>query len=233
MLELNKIYHGDCMELMKKLPDKSIDVVITDPPYGILGGNKSIGGNKPIAGGSKLYKANEYNLEWDNERMSEEVFKEFQRISRHQIIFGYNYFADFLPPTNALIVWDKKEKNNWFDNFSDGEIIWTSYKKPLRIYRQLWMGALRRGERTKRLHPTQKPVELMEWIIKNYTEEGQIILDPFLGSGTTAIACINTNRFYIGIEKEKKYVDIANKRIEEHIKKLQRNCSKKSSYKRC
>ena len=212
MLELNKIYHGDCIELMKEIPDKNIDVVITDPPYGILGGSKSIGG-------SKLYKANEYNLEWDNERMSEEVFKEFQRISKHQIIFGYNYFSDFLPPTNALIVWDKKEKNNWFDNFSDGEIIWTSYKKPLRIYRQLWMGAIRRGERIKRQHPTQKPVELMEWIIRNYTEEGQIILDPFMGSGTTAIACINTNRFYIGIEKEKEYVDIANKRIEEHKKK--------------
>src|SRR5690606_10832043 len=116
------------MELMTKIPDKSINVALTNPPYRILGGNTSIGGNKPLGrnkaiGRRKLYKANEYKLECDNERMSEEVFKEFQRISRHQIIFGYNYFADFLPPTNALIVWDKKEKNNWFDNFSDGEII--------------------------------------------------------------------------------------------------------------
>ena len=213
MIEVNKIYNMDCLEGMKLIDDKSIDVVITDPPYGILGGNKSIGR-------SNLYKANEYNLEWDNERMSEEVFKEFQRISRHQIIFGYNYFADFLPPTNALIVWDKKEKNNWFDNFSDGEIIWTSYKKPLRIYRQLWMGALRRGERIKRQHPTQKPVELMEWIIKNYTKEGQIILDPFLGSGTTAIACINTNRNYLGFELDKQYYDIANVRICKAIKAI-------------
>lgn len=212
MLELNKIHHGDCLELMKDIPDGSIDVVITDPPYGILGGSKSIGG-------SKLYRANEYNLEWDNERMSEDVFKEFQRISNHQIIFGYNYFSDFLPTTNALIVWDKKEKNNWFDNFSDGEVIWTSYKEPLRIYRHLWMGALRRGKRIKRQHPTQKPVELMEWIINNYTKEGQTILDPFLGSGTTAIAALNTGRFFIGIEKEKEYVDIANKRIEEHQEK--------------
>ena len=112
MLELNKIHHGDCSELMKEIPDKSIDVVITDPPYGILGGSKTIGG-------SKLYKTNEYNLDWDNERMNENIFKELQRISNNQIIFGYNYFSDFLPTTNSLIVWDKKEKNNWFDNFSD------------------------------------------------------------------------------------------------------------------
>ena len=198
---------GDCLEIMKDIPDKSIDVIITDPPYGILGGSKSIGG-------SKLYKANLYNCEWDNYRMSNEILKEIFRISKNQIIFGYNYFSDILPITNSLIIWDKKEKNNWFDNFSDGELIWTSYKKPLRIFRHLWMGALRKGKRIKRVHPTQKPVELMEWIIKNYTQENDTILDCFMGSGTTGVACKNLNRNFIGIELDEKYFNIAKERIE-------------------
>ena len=202
-----KLIKGDCLELMKDIPDKSVDVVITDPPYGILGGSKTIGG-------SKLYKANEYNCEWDNERLSEDILKEIFRISKNQIIFGYNYISDMLPITNSLVVWDKKEKNNWFDNFSDGEIIWTSYKKPLRIFRFLWMGALRKGKRIKRVHPTQKPVELMEWLIKNYTNENDIILDPFMGSGSTGIACVNTNRSFIGIELDENYFNIAKERIE-------------------
>ena len=202
-----KLYKGDCLEVMKDIPDKSIDVVITDPPYGILGGSKTIGG-------SKLYKANEYNCDWDNERISKEILNEIFRISKNQIILGYNYISDLLPITNSLIVWDKKEKNNWFDNFSDGEIIWTSYKKPLRIYRFLWMGAIRKGKRTKRVHPTQKPVELMEWIIKNYTNENDTILDCFMGSGSTGVACKHTNRRFIGIELDENYFNIAKERIE-------------------
>lgn len=203
-----KLYKGDCLEVMKEIPDKSIDVIITDPPYGILGGSKTIGG-------SKLYKANEYNCYWDNERISKEILNEIFRISKNQIIFGYNYISDLLPITNSLIVWDKKEKNDWFDNFSDGEIIWTSYKKPLRIYRFLWMGAIRKGKRIKRVHPTQKPVELMEWIIKNYTNENDTILDCFMGSGSTGVACKHTNRRFIGIELDDNYFEIAKKRIEE------------------
>ena len=203
-----KLYKGDCLEVMKDIPDKSIDVIITDPPYGILGGSKTIGG-------SKLYKANEYNCDWDNERISKEILNEIFRISKNQIIFGYNYISDLLPITNSLIVWDKKEKNDWFDNFSDGEIIWTSYKKPLRIYRFLWMGAIRKGKRTKRVHPTQKPIELMEWIIKNYTNENDTILDCFMGSGSTGVACKHTNRRFIGIELDDNYFEIAKKRIEE------------------
>ena len=92
-----KLYKGDCLEVMKDIPDKSIDVVITDPPYGILGGSKTIGG-------SKLYKANEYNCDWDNERISKEILNEIFRISKNQIIFGYNYISDLLPITNSLIV---------------------------------------------------------------------------------------------------------------------------------
>ena len=207
-----KLLKGDCLEIMKEIPDKSIDVIITDPPYGILGGSKTIGG-------SKLYKANEYNCEWDNVRMSKEILDEIFRCSKNQIIFGYNYFSDLLPSTNSLIVWDKKEKNDWFDNFSDGEIIWTSYNKPLRIYRFLWMGALRKGKRTRRVHPTQKPVELMDWIIKNYTKENDVILDCFMGSGTTGISAVKNNRNFIGIELDETYFNIAEERISNALNK--------------
>ena len=195
---------------MKQMEDNSVDVIVTDPPYGILGGSKTIGG-------SNMSKVNEYNCEWDNSRMSKEILTEIFRVSKNQIIFGYNYLADMLPVTNGLIVWDKKKKNNWFDNFSDGEMIWTSFKKPLRIFRFLWMGAIREGKRTKKVHPTQKPVDLMEWIIKNYTTEGDIIMDAFMGSGTTGVACKNLNRDFIGIELDKTYFDIATKRINDAL----------------
>ncbi len=202
-----KLLRGDCLEKMKQMEDNSIDVIVTDPPYGILGGSKTIGG-------SNMSKVNEYNCEWDNDRMSKEILDEIFRVSKNQIIFGYNYFADMLPVTNGLIVWDKKKKNNWFDNFSDGEMIWTSFKKPLRIFRFLWMGAIREGKREKKVHPTQKPVDLMEWIIKNYTEEGDTIMDPFMGSGSTGVACKIMNRDFIGIELDDKYFNIAKERIE-------------------
>jgi len=205
-----KLLQGDCLEKMKQMEDNSVDVIVTDPPYGILGGLKTIGG-------SNMSKVNEYNCEWDNSRMSKEILTEIFRVSKNQIIFGYNYLADMLPVTNGLIVWDKKKKNNWFDNFSDGEMIWTSFKKPLRIFRFLWMGAIREGKRTKKVHPTQKPVDLMEWIIKNYTTEGDIIMDAFMGSGTTGVACKNLNRDFIGIELDKTYFDIATKRINDAL----------------
>ena len=204
-MENIKLIQGDCLSVLKNMEDNSIDVIITDPPYGILKGSKTIGG-------SNMSAVNNYNCEWD-ERISKDILDEIFRVSKNQIIFGYNYIADLLPITNGLIVWDKKKKNDWFDNFSDGELIWTSIKQPLRIFRFLWMGAIREGKREKRVHPTQKPIELMRWVIKNYTKEGDIILDPFMGSGSTGIGCIEENRNFIGIELDENYFKIAEERI--------------------
>ncbi len=203
------LHNGDCLQVMDDLIAKGIkvDCIITDPPYGILGGKKTIGGKKMV-------EATKYNCEWDNFRFNKEQYDIFNKLTKNHIIFGYNYFTDFLPPTNNLIIWDKKEKNNWNDNFSDGEIIFTTHNKPLRIYRHLWMGALRKGKRIQRQHPTQKPIELMEYIIENYTKPGDIILDPFMGSGTTGVACKNLNRSFIGIELDKTYFELAKERIE-------------------
>ena len=214
MLEINKIYCGDCLELMKKIPDKSIDLVLTDPPYGInvIGGSKIVGS----IGGSKIVKANKYPpILNDNIKID---LSDLFRVSKNQIIFGGNYFN--LPISKGWIVWDKKKQNNWDDDFSDGELAWTSFNKPLKIFRYLYMGCLQEGKREHRVHPTQKPVELIKWILNNYSKENDLILDPFIGSGTTAIACLQTKRNFIGIEIEPKYVEIANKRINEFKKQL-------------
>ena len=207
VLEAGNIYCGDCLELMRAMPDNSVDLVLTDPPYGInvIGGNKSFGS----IGGNNIVKANLYEpIINDNIKID---LSELFRIAENQIIFGGNYFD--LPISKGWIVWDKKLKNDWDDNFSDGELAWTSFNRPLKIFHKLYMGCVQDGQREIRQHPTQKPVELIAWILGNYSQPNDLILDPFIGSGTTAIAAIRTNRRYIGIDIEQKYVDIANKRI--------------------
>jgi DNA modification methylase len=192
---------------MKDMPDKSVDLVLTDPPYGI----SVIGGNKPFGsiGGNNIVKANTYKpIANDNTKVD---FADIFRISKNQVIFGGNYFD--LPIKKGWIVWDKKKRNDWNDNFSDGELAWTSFDRPLKIFRWLYMGCMQEGKREKRCHPTQKPLELMKWIIENYTSEGDTILDPFMGSGTTGVACKELGRNFIGIEINKKYYKIAEKRI--------------------
>jgi site-specific DNA-methyltransferase (adenine-specific) len=135
------------------------------------------------------------------------------RVSQNQIIFGGNYFVEHLYNSPCWIVWDKDNSGN----FADCELAWTSFKTAVRKIKYRWNGMLQENMKEKeyRFHPTQKPIGLFEWILDNYSEQGMIILDPFLGSGTTAIAAHNTGRFFIGIEKEPKYVEIAQKRLEQ------------------
>ncbi len=215
-MEYNQIICGDCLEVMKGIPDKSVDLIVTDPPYGIniIGGSKSfgsIGGSKSFGsiGGSKLVNVNKYKPIINDDIKID--FSEIFRVSKNQIIFGGNYFN--LPISKGWIVWDKKKKNDWNDNFSDGEMAWTSFNRPLKIFRYLYMGCLQEGKREKRVHPTQKPIELIKWILENYSNKNDIILDPFLGSGTTAVACKELGRKYIGIEISPEYCEIARNRI--------------------
>lgn len=224
MLKLNNVYNGDCLDLLKQLPDKSIDVIITDPPYGLkIGGNGKIGGNKPIEKknvrtSEEIVEATQYKkVEWDNNPLTKEQLDEIFRVSENQIIFGFNYFLDILPPCRCFLVWDKKLKNNWEDNFSDCEIAWTSFDKPARVYRHLYMGALKKTKE-KRYHPTQKPLEVMEWIINKYTNENDVICDPFSGSGTTLVASAKLKRKYIGIELDEDYCKVAKERIKQETK---------------
>lgn len=218
MLELNKIYCGDCLDLMREMDDKSVDLVLTDPPYGIKESNeRNINRGGPVAfGGIKKkgcpVEATDYgHYEWDNSAPAKEYFSEIFRISENQIIFGGNYFG--LPATSCYIVWDKDNGEN---DFADCELAWTSFKSAVRKFKWRWNGLLQQdmAHKEKRQHPTQKPLALMMWCLEKYSKPGMTILDPFLGSGTTAVACKKLGRNFIGIEKEPAYVEIALKRLE-------------------
>ena len=198
---------------------KKADMVFTDPPYGIdvVQGDK-IGGDKPFGsvGGNNIVKTNKYmaikgDETTDTARLNFDIIKE---LSENQIIFGGNYFTDFLPPKACWCIWDKENTGN----FADVEMAWTSFDKGAKLYRWLWNGLCRKGERAvegkSRVHPTQKPVGLVAEILKDFTKEDDIILDCFGGSGSTLIACEQIERTCYMIEYEAHYVDVIIKRWE-------------------
>jgi site-specific DNA-methyltransferase (adenine-specific) len=208
-LPINQIINADCLEFMKTLPDKCIDLVLTDPPYGI-NADKGVGG----FGSSKT--DNHYDDNWDSKTPTQEVFNEILRIGKKVVIFGGQFFTDKLPPNGHWIVWDKKG-NIQFDNpFGDCELAWTNIdKKSVKKYTVIQQGFV--SEERDRFHPTQKPVSLFKMIIQDNTEEGGVVLDCFLGSGTTAVACKQLKRNYIGIEISDKYCEIAKQRLRQEI----------------
>jgi DNA modification methylase len=183
---------------------RTFDLCLTDPPYGI---NEN---HKKVASRGNLAKPIDYGeFTWDEERLSKDYFIEMQRISRHQVIFGGNYYTDYLPASASWIVWDKENGSN---DFADVEMAWTSHKKAARLFRYMWNGMLKAKPET-RYHPTQKPLDLMRWILQNYTERTDIIIDPFCGSGTTGVACVLEGRDFIGIERETYYCGVARARM--------------------
>ena len=205
-MEYDYIECGDCLELMKEIPDKSIDLIVTDPPYG----KKADKGTN----GFGTSKNRRYQGGWDNQRPDKQVFDEMFRISKNLIIFGANYFCDMLPFSNHWIFWDKKGDISFKNPFADGELIYTTFTSPIKrvVFKQ--QGFIT-DSKDKRYHPTQKPSELIQMLIEQYSNEGDIILDPFLGSGTTAKMAVLNNRHYIGFELDSQYFDIACKRLDE------------------
>lgn len=198
------LHNGDCLPFLKSLESQSVSAVISDPPYGI-----KIGGN------GKITAVKEYtHVKWDDVGLTVEQFQEIKRVSINQAIFGFEHLADILGRANSVIVWDKKTRNNWDDNFSDCEIVWSNVETPTKIFRHLWMGALR-VEKGERVHPTQKPIAVMKYIIERITEPNDIVLDPFMGSGSTGVACMELGRRFIGCEISPEYYSIAEKRIKQ------------------
>tara|TARA_R100000541_G_scaffold58095_1_gene68906 strand:+ start:543 stop:1160 length:618 start_codon:yes stop_codon:yes gene_type:complete len=195
------IYNKDCLEALKEMQDNEFDLAIVDPPYGI-GMSKGAGETR---GDGKKKKDLYTPKEWDNERPSKEYFNELIRVSKEQIIWGGNYFADLLKASRCWIYWRKKMGGN----YSDGELAWTSFDKILKEY-------TKRPQQGNRIHPTQKPVKLYEWLLMNYAKEGDKILDTHLGSGSIAIACHNLGYDLEGYELDKEYFDNATKRIKQH-----------------
>lgn len=205
---INKIINADCLDILKQLPDKSIDLVLTDPPYGI---GESNGKNKSRG---KLAIAKDYgNKDWDNSIPNKEVFDEMIRVSVNQIFWGGNYFIENLKNTSSMLVWDK---NNGNSDFADCELAWTSFKSAVRKFKYTWNGMLQENmkHKEKRVHPTQKPLALFEWCLQNYSKEGDLVLDCFSGSGTTAIACHNLKRRFICVEKDVDYWKASCERLE-------------------
>jgi len=209
---LNKILLGDCLDIMREMPDKCVDLVLTDPPYGIdAGSGTAVYIVNKKWGQDHEKRRNITTGDWDKKRPDKAYFDEIKRVAKNYIIWGGNYFSDYLEGSPCWIVWDKCNGDSFF---ADGELAATSFNTKLRICRKLSQGFIKsKDDKEDRIHPTQKPVSLFEWILKLYSKPGDIILDPFLGSGTTVAACINLERQYIGIEISPDYVLASQQRI--------------------
>ena len=193
------------MEIMARYPDNYFELAIVDPPYGI--GDKFKGGNSGKMNFNEVVKKG-----WDNAIPNKEYFNELKRVSKNQIIWGGNYFLDNLGNTRCFICWDKKVSEDF--TLAMAELAWTSFDKLAKIFR---MSVPKTGGK---IHPTQKPVKLYEWLLMNYAKEGDKILDTHLGSGSIALACHNLNFDLTACELDKEYYDAAMKRLKIHKQQL-------------
>tara|TARA_R110000823_G_scaffold295537_1_gene415316 strand:+ start:498 stop:1091 length:594 start_codon:yes stop_codon:yes gene_type:complete len=191
------LYNKDCLEDMLQFKENSFDLAIVDPPYGIGISNNPV-------------RQKHKKKQWDNNIPSNDYFKHLFRISKNQIIWGGNYFD--LPPTQGYFIWDKKQPHDF--SLAMCEYAWSSIQKPAKMWS---LSVLK--ERGK-IHPTQKPVQLYEWLLMNNAKEGDKILDTHLGSGSIAIACHNLGYDLEGYELDKDYYKAAKKRIQEHQSQL-------------
>ncbi len=207
-----KLYKVDCMEYMKTCKENEFDLAVVDPPYGIgFDGDSTLGNNKSEKWKSAKKDDKKYIVKkWDSERPDSFFFESLRSVSNFQIIWGGNYFSDFLPPTGGWIYWDKDLAKGM--SLSDGELAWTNSKKSIKQIKLVWSG-FRKCEKTDRFHPTQKPVKLYDWIYKNYSEKRQRILDTHLGSGSNAIAAHYAGMEFVGCELDKDYFDAAVERF--------------------
>ena len=202
-------YNMDCMEIMKTLPDKAFELAIVDPPYGInMDGGKIGGDNKG--------RATDYiKKTWDKKAPEDEYFVELLRVSKNQIVFGANHFISHIPfDSPCWVVWDKDNTGN----FADCELAWTSFKSAVRKYEFRWNGMLQGNMANKetRIHPTQKPVALYEWLLTHYAKQGDKILDTHLGSGSSRIAAYNLGFDFVGCEIDPDYFKAQEERFAAH-----------------
>ncbi len=193
----SEVYNEDCIEVMKRYKDNYFDIAIVDPPYGIDINN------------SGTHFKEKYEIKnWDKETPNDEYFTELKRVSKNQIIWGGNYFLDRLGNCKCFIIWDKKIAEDM--SFAMCEMAWTSFKNGAKIYNKT-------ATQLNRIHPTQKPIGLYDWLIDRYTEKGQIILDTHLGSGSSRISANKAGLSFVGCEIDKEYFDKQNKRYADFI----------------
>ena len=182
------------------------DMVFTDSPYGInaVGDNGEVGADFGIAKKGKYKKI----IADDTTETAQQAYNIYSQLCDKMILWGGNYFLDFLPSSDGWLIWDKRGESGIRNTFADGEMAWCSFHTPVRIYHQLWNGMIREGEHEKRVHPTQKPIRMLSEILQDFTNEGDIILDVFGGSGSTLIACEQTGRTCYMAELSPEYVDV-------------------------
>ena len=205
MIDLKNI---DCMEYLNTLEANAFDLAIVDPPYGINVAQNSVYFK---SAGKRATKSSRNNTkDWDKNRPRAEFWHELFRVSKNQIVWGSNYFTDALPISRGWVCWDKKQPLT--NSFSDFELAWTSFDCICKTFR-LYPTHVSQG---KKIHPTQKPVKLYEWLLMNYAKEGDKILDTHLGSGSIAIACHNLGFDLVGCELDNEYFDAASKRLKQH-----------------
>lgn len=208
MNDLTKVFNTDCLPAMKDTPDKFYDLAIVDPPYGI-GRDGSVKTTSKHGG----RKAHEFKG-WDEMTPDEVYFSELFRVSKNQIIWGANYFTRFLPPSMGWIFWDKGQR---ICN-SDGELAFTSFDQALRVVEYNRVELLLDYAGT--IHPTQKPIKLYKWLLKNYAKPGDKILDTHLGSQSSRIAAFDMGFDFTGYELDKDYFEAGCKRFEQHKSQL-------------
>lgn len=195
------VYNIDCLEAMRLMADNTFDLAVVDPPYGIGVDGKNVIKNKS---GDQNHNY-DHTKQWDTAIPSEEYFIELRRVSKEQIIWGGNYFLDYLGYCKAPIIWDKLNGDSLY---ADGEMAWTSRGLPknLKIFRHQWCGAFKASERDAiKIHPTQKPLALYKWIYQNYAKPGYKILDTHLGSGSSRIAAYDAGLDFTGFEIDTEY----------------------------
>jgi len=220
-------YNMDCMEGMKNFPDGFFDLAIVDPPYGIGighpinnditvvgGGGRPFGGKYSIWGKHKSISENKFYHPFDDSATpGGEYFDELFRVSKAQIIWGGNFFLDYLGKATCMIVWDKARRNM---DQADCEIAWTSLKGQSRVFNFRWNGMLQENMKHKetRIHPTQKPIALYTWLLERFSNPGDVILDTHVGSASSLIACHRSKRNYVGFEIDPYYYKTAKERFE-------------------
>jgi len=201
---INTVYNIDCMELLKNTPDNYYDLAIVDPPYGIL--------NKTKRGGDHKFNMDEYS-QWDV-KPDDDYFNELFRVSKNQIVWGGNYFGHIWarsPYNKGFIIWDKNQPET-LNNFSMAEMAWSSFDKPSKIFRF----SVRKNR--NKIHPTQKPIELYEWLLKMYAKQGDRILDTHVGSGSSRIAAYDAGLDFTGCELDYDYWLAQEERFNNHKK---------------
>jgi site-specific DNA-methyltransferase (adenine-specific) len=198
------IHLGDSSELLATWSDNKFDLALTDPPYGI-----GMAANRQVGGSSHRFT----RKDWDARRPDSRLFEEVQRISRQQVIWGGNYYADLLPPSRCWLVWHKKPHPNR-TSFADIELAWTSLNQNARYYPHLWSGGAKAENEPRYAHPTQKPRAVIRWCLNVPTVRPTTVVDPFMGSGTTVEACLREGVEVVAVDREEEYCEMAARRAD-------------------